>query len=322
MFNRIVITALIFTALYIYLFETAPTPLPEADITGKTLPIELAFDILNKENELVRTLYTSELVGASKKKKTKIMLDERRHDYDLEITSSSKQPLKQPLRFARALHTKEITSAGKEKRIKFDERWDEGIDAAPLPAQFLRLTSNSLEKSDVRLGLYLGSDHPVNKSNLFTGQQLERFQQVKETGIPVQFYAQDTGLYIGMYADIAVSKACIVCHNEHAGSSKHDWRMGDVMGATSWTYPYKEVSIEQLLEMVVVLRQSVREAYAQVIEKVNTFETPPVIGDKWPRQGYYLPTVDQFMSRVASRNAEYTTAALITVANDKGQQEK
>nr|VFJ89842.1 MAG: Protein of unknown function (DUF3365) [Candidatus Kentron sp. LFY] len=293
MLNRIIITALIFIALYIYLFVTAPPQLVETEVTGKTLPIELAFDILNKENELVRSLYTKEIVGASKAARTRFF------------------------QLTRSRHGEEAVDAGTEMRIKFDENWDrDSLDAAPLPAQFLRLTSLGLEKTNTHLGLYLGSDYPINEANLFTGEQLRRFHQVRETKEPIQFYAQDTELYVGMYADIAISPACTGCHNKHSGSRKNDWQLGDVMGATSWTYPYKEVSLEQLLRMMAAFRQSVREAYAQIVDKVNTFENPPDIGNKWPRGGYYLPSADHFMRRIASRNSEHSVATLFATLAD------
>lgn len=295
--NRVIITALIFIALYIYLFVTAPAPLSENEPMGKTLPIELVFDILNQENALVRSLYTKGIVGASKAPRTKF------------------------LQLTRSRHDGEGPGARGEKRLKFDENWDnDKLDAAPLPAQFLRLASLGLERTNFRLGLYLGSDYPINEANLFSGEQLTRFQQVKETKTPIQFYAQDTGLYVGMYADVAISDACTGCHNEHAETPKNDWRLGDVMGATSWTYPDREVSVDRLLRMIAAFRQSVRGAYARILEKVNTFQDPPVIGDKWPDSGYYLPTADRFMERIASRNSEHTIATLLaSLASDKAE---
>nr|VFK62956.1 MAG: Protein of unknown function (DUF3365) [Candidatus Kentron sp. UNK] len=299
MLNRIIITALVFIALYIYLFVTAPPELAENEANGRTLPIELAFDILNKENELVRSLYTKEIVGASKAPRTKFF------------------------QLTRARHNREATGAEKEMRVRFDENWDnDDLDAAPLPAQFLRLTSLGLEKTDARLGLYLGSDYPINDANLFTGEQLARFRKVKENKEPIKFYAQDTQLYVGMYADIAIAKACIECHNNHAESPKNDWRLGDVMGATSWTYPHQEVSLEQLFQMIAAFRQSVRGAYTQLVDKVRTFQNPPDIGENWPRGGYYLPSVDEFMGRIASRNSKQTITALFTTLVDDEKAER
>ncbi|HET8936239.1 MAG TPA: hypothetical protein VFN67_22505 [Polyangiales bacterium] len=59
----------------------------------------------------------------------------------------------------RQLYTQEIVAAGKRVGLRFDENWrDEDVEAGPLPALFLRETSQSLDRSAVGLGLFLGSD--------------------------------------------------------------------------------------------------------------------------------------------------------------------
>ena len=61
----------------------------------------------------------------------------------------------------RTLYTKAIVGAGKKQGLKFDEDWqDDDVEAGPLPALFLRGISSDIRKSDVPLGLYLGSDFP------------------------------------------------------------------------------------------------------------------------------------------------------------------
>src|SRR5689334_8532066 len=68
----------------------------------------------------------------------------------------------------RELYTKSIVEAGLKAGLKFDEKWqDAKIAAGPLPALFLRETAKSLAKGPSRLGLFLGSDAPVNKANEF-----------------------------------------------------------------------------------------------------------------------------------------------------------
>jgi len=36
--------------------------------------------------------------------------------------------------------------------------------------------------------------------------------------------------FTAIYPDKAVSAACVECHNGHAGSPKHDFKVGDAMG--------------------------------------------------------------------------------------------
>ncbi|MEM7019427.1 MAG: DUF3365 domain-containing protein, partial [Pseudomonadota bacterium] len=36
--------------------------------------------------------------------------------------------------------------------------------------------------------------------------------------------------FTGVYADVAVSPACVSCHNEHKDSPRDDFKIGEVMG--------------------------------------------------------------------------------------------
>ena len=40
-----------------------------------------------------------------------------------------------------------------------------------------------------------------------------------------------------IYADKAVSKACVICHNDHLLSTKRDRKVGDVMGGIIISFP-------------------------------------------------------------------------------------
>ena len=200
----------------------------------------------------------------------------------------------------RAFWTKEMVGPGMKAGLAFSGDWHEGnVEAGPLPALFLRETAVSLERNPIRLDLRLGSDFPIEARNRFEGVQLAAFQMIKNTGQPQFFRSRDTQLYTAMFPDVAVAEPCVSCHNAHEQSPKHDWRLNDVMGATTWTYPSKTVTTDELADMLMALRGAVREAYAAYIEKASTFSEPPVIGDKWPRDGYYLPTVDVFIEEVS-----------------------
>lgn len=211
----------------------------------------------------------------------------------------------------RALWTQEIVGTGKKAGLKFNEDWREpGIDAGPLPALFLRETAMSLEKNPVRLSLFLGSDYPINKANRFGGIQIEKFRLLKLSREPQFFFARDTGMYTAMYTDEATVEPCVECHNEHKQSPKNDWRIHDVMGATTWMYPSQQVTFDELMKIITALRQGFRDAYAAYLKKVGTFADPPPIGEKWPREGYFLPAADIFMAEITRRTSAPTLAAL------------
>jgi hypothetical protein len=198
----------------------------------------------------------------------------------------------------RKLYTKEIVGAGKAAGLKFDERWrHDGVDAGPLPALFLRETAKSLERDPVRLGLFLGSDYPIAKANLFKGTQADMFRQMRGDHKPRHFFVEDLQLHTAMYPDLAVAPACVSCHNEHPDTPKKDWHLDDVMGATTWTYPTARVSLSEALRVLAALRRGFRAAYGGYVEKSKTFESPPTLGAKWPTDGYYLPSLEVFMER-------------------------
>jgi hypothetical protein len=116
---------------------------------------------------------------------------------------------------ARAIWTEDIVAKGKSAGLAFDEHWrDENVHAGPLPALFLRETARNLERTSLRLNLFLGSPFPINAANRFTGDQTQRFAAMGERG--AQFRDVATGMHTAMFADVAVSEAFVWCHNEHA----------------------------------------------------------------------------------------------------------
>jgi adenylate cyclase len=219
---------------------------------------------------------------------------------------------------ARAIWTKEIVGEGKKSGLKFDEHWrDADLEAGPLPALFLRETAKSMEKSPVRLSLFLGSDYPISPDNRFEGLQQEKFQVLRQSQQAQFFYVPDTGLHTGMFADIAIAAPCIECHNKHEQSPKHDWHLNDVMGAVTWMYPASVVTLEDMLKAITVLHQGIQDAYAAYLKKVKTFAHPPVIGEHWPRDGYYLPSLEIFMQAFLQRTAHHTLPALGALSNSR-----
>jgi adenylate cyclase len=219
---------------------------------------------------------------------------------------------------ARTIWTKEIVGEGKKSGLKFDEHWrDADLEAGPLPALFLRETAKSMEKSPVRLSLFLGSDYPISPDNRFEGLQQEKFQVLRQSQQAQFFYVPDTGLHTGMFADIAVAAPCIECHNKHEQSPKHDWQLNDIMGAVTWMYPASVVTLEDMLKAITVLHQGIQDAYAAYLKKVKTFAHPPIIGEHWPRDGYYLPSLEIFMQAFLQRTAQHTLPALGALSNSK-----
>lgn len=260
-----ILSALALICLSVFLFVTAPPPLPDRTESGPRISAERALTILNAENARVRAIYTRDIVGA-----------------------------------------------GLKVGLKFDERWrEDGVQAGPLPALFLRETSRRLERRPVALGLFLGSKYPIASANRFTGDQARYFEAMEASGEPAFFHSADTDRYTAMFPDPAGVQACVSCHNKHPGSPKTDWRLNDIMGATTWSLPSETVSPSELLELIDALRGSVSEAYATYLDKARLFDNPPPIGDSWPAAGYALPTQEAFMARVRRECDSVTMDALL-----------
>ncbi len=220
---------------------------------------------------------------------------------------------------ARQLWAGEIVGTGEERGLRFDEDWhEEGIDAGPLPALFLRETAESMRRNPASLYLFLGSDFPINDANRFTGLQTEHFAEIRRTGEPQFFQDPEFGFHTAMFSDVASTKACVDCHNSDPDSPRKDWRVGEIMGATTWSYPEGEVSTSTALMLVGVLRQSIREAYQHYLEEVATFAEPPPVGDRWPADGYFLPSADVFLSRVEQMASANTLKLLLGAQAEAG----
>ena len=219
---------------------------------------------------------------------------------------------------ARTLYTKRIVGGGKAAGLEFGEDWaDPDVEKGPLPALFLRLVSARLETKPPQLGLYLGSDEPINKSNLFGGTQVAAYEAVKATQASVFMKDADLGL-VAMYPDFASAGPCVSCHNEHADSPKTDWQLGDVMGATTWTYPAEVVGATDYLDTTEAFYDAVEEAYMRYLDQVRDFDPDLPIGADWPEEDKrVLPDAATFMAEVRANSAQYVISDLILDAQDK-----
>ncbi|MDG1050111.1 MAG: DUF3365 domain-containing protein [Planctomycetota bacterium] len=217
---------------------------------------------------------------------------------------------------ARKIWTDEIVGAGQKVGLRFDEHWaDEGMEAGPLPALFLAETARQIQRISTDLTLSLGSDAPIVPKHLFRGPQATAFATLRATGAPQFFEDADLGRQVAMFPDLASAAACVTCHNAHEDSPRHDWVLGEIMGATTWTYPRASVSLAEILELAKVYRAGTRRAYERYLERAGSFEVPPEIGDRWPRDGErVLPSADEFMRAVEGAVSSRTVEALFEAA--------
>ncbi len=215
----------------------------------------------------------------------------------------------------RTLYTKAIVGKGKLQGMKFDEDWrKDDVEAGPLPALFLRGVATSITKGPVPLGLYLGSDFPINNANKFEGQQAELFSKIKVDQKPQFFYDEEQQLHTAMFADLASAGACVSCHNEHSQTAKDDWVLGDVMGATTWQYPKDSLTYGATMDVLDAYAKGTVDIYVEYLNEIAAFENSekPTIGDKWPEEGNYLPTAEVFLDSVRKLSSYETMKTLVS----------
>lgn len=201
----------------------------------------------------------------------------------------------------RTLYTKAIVGPGKKQGLAFDERWAENdVHAGPLPALFLRGISNNISESDVPLDLFLGSDYPIESSNQFKGVQAEKFAEMRKDKKAKFFYDEISGKHIAMFPDYASAMPCVTCHNEHERTTKKDWLLGDIMGATTWAYPDDSLTTDEALKLIASYRNGVKNTYTEYLKKMRKQDVTnkPNIGSKWPSEGLYVPDHKTFKDSV------------------------
>ena len=111
----------------------------------------------------------------------------------------------------------------------------------PLPAQFLQESARLAVNTKTKIGYKLIGLWPINKQNgPKTESELRGLTETLQN--PDRPYTEvimnGTNAYLqAIYADRAISQACIGCHNAHQDSPRHDFKQNDVMGAIMVTVP-------------------------------------------------------------------------------------
>jgi len=120
------------------------------------------------------------------------------------------------------------------------ENWREA-NTLPLPAQFLQEASRLAGTAQAGIGYRLISFWPINKQNLpkTEFEQKGLFETSQHPDRPyTETVMNGTDVYLqAVYADRAVSQACIGCHNAHQDSPRRDFKEKDVMGGVLISIP-------------------------------------------------------------------------------------
>jgi hypothetical protein len=111
----------------------------------------------------------------------------------------------------------------------------------PLPAQFLKESSNLASLTGTKVRYRLIGIWPINPMNGaetdFEKTGLAQVQQHPEQPYTGYITEGNVRYFSAVYADRGVTEACVGCHNAHPGSQKRDFKLNDVMGAVVITIP-------------------------------------------------------------------------------------
>ena len=143
----------------------------------------------------------------------------------------------------REVYTKHVVERMQAKGVVVaSENWEQK-DTLPLPAQFLMESGRVMARKGIGIQYRLISLWPINKRNAASSE-------FEKTGLgtvlthptkPHTGFVKEGGarFFQAIYPDLAVTQACIGCHNAHPDSPKRDFKINDVMGAIVISIPMK-----------------------------------------------------------------------------------
>jgi hypothetical protein len=143
----------------------------------------------------------------------------------------------------RAVYTKSVVNRlqNDEKVIKASEHWQDD-KALPLPAQMFRMGAETVAGKNPGFSYALLSLWPINKQNdAKTDVEKAGLKFVSDSKGATNYYSEETlggkKYFTAVYADVAVSPACVNCHNNHADSPRSDFVLNEVMGGVVLRIP-------------------------------------------------------------------------------------
>ncbi|MCP9453356.1 MAG: DUF3365 domain-containing protein [Nitrospira sp.] len=141
----------------------------------------------------------------------------------------------------RTVYTTVIVNRLQEKGIlSATEQWEQD-HTLPLPAQFLQQTGRLVAESGRGIRYRLIGLSPIYSRNApattFERQALETLRRHPEQPVTGIVTSGKKRYFQAIYADRAISPACVSCHNTHPLSPKQDFKLNDVMGAIAITIP-------------------------------------------------------------------------------------
>ncbi len=135
----------------------------------------------------------------------------------------------------RAVYTRLVVQRlqNDEKIIQASDNWEKD-KALLVPCEKLRLGAEAIQTKGAEFSYTLRALSPINPRNK-PETEVERLGLLAVSRHPeTNYYANETlggrRYLTAVYADKAISPACVSCHNAHPKTPKKDWKEGEVMG--------------------------------------------------------------------------------------------
>jgi Protein of unknown function (DUF3365) len=143
----------------------------------------------------------------------------------------------------REVYTKHVVERMQVKGVVVaSENWEE-MNTLMLPAQFLMESGRVMATRGIGMRYRLISLWPINKRNVASSEfeKLGLGTILTHPTKPYTGFVKVGGAryFQAVYPDLAVTQACIGCHNAHPDSPKRDFKLNDVMGAMVISIPVK-----------------------------------------------------------------------------------
>jgi Protein of unknown function (DUF3365) len=141
----------------------------------------------------------------------------------------------------RTLYTTHVVERMEElgKAVATEEWKKQG--GMPLPVQMLLMAAEDIKGQGINLRIRLASLSPINKAN----GPIDDFERIglqhvatdpkrPYSGMLVQ---DDQRVFKAIYADRAITQACLSCHNGQGSRGKPNFKLYDVMGGIIISFP-------------------------------------------------------------------------------------
>jgi hypothetical protein len=135
----------------------------------------------------------------------------------------------------RTLYTTHVVERMQELGVTAaTEQWKKQ-GTLPLPAQMLLMTGEAIQGQGTSLRIRLTkANGPADEFERLGLEKVAKEPQKPYAGIVSQGGRR---MFKAIYADRAITKACVECHNGHSLSNRRDLKLNDVMGAIVISFP-------------------------------------------------------------------------------------